>query len=123
MEAAQASANDETKSSAGDKYETGRSMMQLELEKQSSQLAEAIKLQQTLDRISLERSDTVRAGSLVTTNQGIFFLAVSAGQVNVEGITAMAISMASPVGTSLRDRKVGEHFVFSGKRYQVEKIE
>ena len=30
---AQASANEETKSSAGDKYETGRAMMQLEIEK------------------------------------------------------------------------------------------
>jgi sortase (surface protein transpeptidase) len=30
---AQASANEETKSSAGDKYETGRAMAQLEIEK------------------------------------------------------------------------------------------
>jgi len=36
----QASADQETKSSAGDKYETGLSMMQLDMEKQAEQLAE-----------------------------------------------------------------------------------
>jgi hypothetical protein len=40
---AQESANQEGKSSAGDKYETGRAMAQLEIEKASGQLAEANK--------------------------------------------------------------------------------
>ncbi|MEJ0032235.1 MAG: hypothetical protein WDO15_18500 [Bacteroidota bacterium] len=39
----QASADEETKSSAGDKYETGLSMMQLDMEKQAEQLQEAIR--------------------------------------------------------------------------------
>lgn len=123
MEAVQASANDETKSSAGDKYETGRSMMQLELEKQSAQLAEAAKMQQTLDRISLEASESIHPGSLVYTNQGIFFISVSAGPIGVDENKVMAISMASPLGTSLRDRKAGEEFRFNGKLFRIEKVE
>ena len=49
---AQLSANEETKSSAGDKYETGRAMAQLEIEKNTAQLAEALKLKQMLKQIS-----------------------------------------------------------------------
>ena len=41
IEAAQQAANNETKSSSGDKYETGRAMMQLEIEKDSAQLSES----------------------------------------------------------------------------------
>jgi hypothetical protein len=42
------SLDDETKSSAGDKYETGRAMLQLDIEKSSVQLAEAEKLQKRI---------------------------------------------------------------------------
>ena len=41
MSEAQTAANEESKSSIGDKYETGRSMMQIEGEKAAHQLAEA----------------------------------------------------------------------------------
>jgi hypothetical protein len=41
---AQQSANEETKSSAGDKYETGREMMQQETDRNQAQLNEANKL-------------------------------------------------------------------------------
>ena len=42
---AQEGANNETKSSAGDKHETGRAMAQLETEKLNTQLNEANQLQ------------------------------------------------------------------------------
>src|SRR6478609_11532726 len=52
MADAQESANAEEKSSAGDKYETGRAMMQIERDKAAQQLHEAIKRQQGLDQIN-----------------------------------------------------------------------
>jgi len=73
IEHAQQAANEETKSSAGDKYETGRAMMQLEIEKQSVQLGEAMKLKQTLTQINPEKTtDSIQSGSLVYTDQGNF---------------------------------------------------
>src|SRR6478736_8673810 len=67
---AQATANSDTKSSAGDKYETTRSMMQLEIEQQSTQLAEAKKLKDALMKINPTLSTMViQPGSLVITNQ------------------------------------------------------
>jgi len=51
---AQDSANDETKSTAGDKYETGRAMAQLEIEKINAQLNESKKLSKILFNLKMQ---------------------------------------------------------------------
>ena len=124
MDTAQASANDETKSSAGDKYETGRAMMQLELEKNSVQLAEANKLRQTLSQLDPDKhTDTVQMGSLVTTNHGLFYLSISAGQLNLKDTLVFAISNVSPVGVKLAGLKKGDCFQLNGKEYTIQQVE
>lgn len=114
---AQSSANEETKSSAGDKYETGRAMAQLEIEKYSAQLSEALRSKQALTQLaSLPGGNVVQNGSLVSTDQGIFFISISAGQFSVDGQTVYAISTISPIGALLLGRKAGDHFEFRGKK-------
>ena len=102
IESAKASADEETKSSAGDKYETGRAMMQLEMEKHNAQLAEASKLRKMLDQIQPhihKQSDSVQPGSAVDTDQGSFFIAISAGQLKAGDKVFFAISPATPIAT------------------------
>src|SRR6187399_2402536 len=71
MAVTQASASEETKSSAGDKYETGRAMAQLEIEKLNEQLSEALKAKGTLEQINPAlQSMTIHPGSMVLTTQG-----------------------------------------------------
>jgi transcription elongation GreA/GreB family factor len=121
--AAQQAANDETKNSSGDKYETGRAMMQLEIEKDSVQLAEALKLKNALDRINPHLSPgKVQAGSMVTTNQAIFFLAVSVGKITLHGETYLCISPSSPIGVKLMGLAVNDSFTFNQLEYRLEKI-
>ena len=124
MRAAQAAANEETKSSAGDKYETGRAMMHLEKEKLASQHAEALKLKKVLDQINPDRrTEKVALGSLVQTNIGWFFIAVGLGQVKVEGQTYFLISPAAPIGRLLWKKSVDESFTFNGKEVVIKGIE
>jgi len=60
---------DNTRSSMGDKYETGTAMLHLEMEKHAQQYAEALKSQAILDRIQLEHTNIrIGLGSLVKTN-------------------------------------------------------
>jgi len=119
----QISANEETKSSSGDKYETGRSMMQLEIEKYSSQLEEGLKLKKTLNQISLEKqSKSVVPGSLVITNNGNYFISISAGKLVFEGVDYFSISSASPLGQSLNSRSVKDEINFRDKVYKIEAI-
>jgi hypothetical protein len=71
----QQSLQSETKSSAGDKHETGRAMVQLEREKAGQQLAEIQKTQQILAKINPEvKSDTIGLGSVVFTTGSNYFI-------------------------------------------------
>src|ERR1700741_1542013 len=88
-----AAGNNETKSTAGDKHETGRAMMQLEQEKLSGQLQLADKELADFDKIDFSKTvEKVVLGSLVDTDKGLFLVAVSLGKVNLDGKTIFVIS-------------------------------
>ena len=123
MRAAQESANSESKSSAGDKYETGRAMAQLERDRHAQLLADARRMRQELEQIDLVPAAAVRPGSLAKTDQGTFFISISAGRISLEGRDYMAVSAASPIGAALRGKRVGEVAIFNNSRYVVEAIE
>lgn len=113
----------DTKSSAGDKHEVGRAMVQQELDKLEEQHAKLIALQQELARVPLERTfDHVAFGSLVTTDQGTYFVAIGLGRIEFEGGNCFAISLASPIGQALKDKRVGEQVSFNGKSIMVRRI-
>jgi hypothetical protein len=122
-EDAQYAAIEETKSSAGDKYETGREMMQQEADRNQGQLNEANKLMVALSRVSYSTPHTTGdSGSLVVTNNGSFFIAISAGSFTVDGKTYFVVSPASPVGAKLIGKKKGDEFNLNGRDYKVESI-
>jgi len=113
----------ETKSSAGDKHETGRAMLQLEMEKASQQLEGIHQMKVILGKISIENnSKIIRLGSLVVTNLANYFLAISAGQITIANSSYYAISPSSPMGKILLGKKAGDEFVFNGKTVAIQKI-
>ena len=107
--------NSETKSSAGDKHETGRAMLQLEREKLGKQLAEAEKLQAIAERIPLKKQgDNIRLGSLVQTNTAHYYISISAGRFQLEDMQVFCISASSPIGQVLLGKTVGDGIEFKG---------
>lgn len=123
MQEAQASANNETKSSAGDKYETTRSMMQLDKAMNTNQLLAANKLKEDLLKIDISKQHTVaQVGSLVMTSEANYFIAIGAGKIAVEGKDYFAISLASPIGALLLHKKVGESITFRKQNIVIEAI-
>ncbi len=120
---AQKASNDDTKSSAGDKYETGRAMMQQETDRNLLQLNEANKLKVALNLVSTSgSSETAETGSLVITDNGSFYIAVSAGVLTVNNDNYFAISPASPIGLKLKGLKAGDNFTLNAKPYQVKMV-
>ncbi|XLS29109.1 3-oxoacyl-ACP synthase [Flavobacteriaceae bacterium M23B6Z8] len=110
----------ETKSSAGDKHETGRAMLQLEREKTGRQLAEIEREQQLLSKISSETLNSlVRPGSLVITSQANYYISISAGKLEKDGIIYYAVSPLAPIAQVLTGNKVGGEIVFQGKTIQI----
>ena len=117
---AQEASNDDTKSSAGDKFETTREMMQQDIFRNKKLLADA---QQNLallkSLVDVPAAEIVKNGSLVETSQGMFYVSVSAGQLSIDGNTAFAMSAASPVGQLMLGKRVGETFSFNQKEYKI----
>lgn len=117
------SLNSETKSSAGDKHETGRAMIQLEREKLGNQLRIVEEQRNILKRIRIDKTnDTVVLGSLVTTTKANYFIAVSVGEISIQGISYYAISLNTPVGQLLLSKQVGETVMFRGEPQEIIKI-
>lgn len=113
----------ETKSSAGDKHETGRAMLQLEREKTGKQLAEIIKIKEALSKIDiLKRSDNVSIGSLVYTSESNYFIAISAGELKLDDGSYYAISPHTPIGQLLIGKELGDTIVFREQVFVVQKI-
>lgn len=119
----QSAANNETKSSSGDKHETGRAMAQLEIEKLTAQLRELQNIKQKLAQINPNRTgNEVVLGSLVYTNSGNFYMAASIGKVAVENQNFFAISPAAPIGQLLIAKKEKESFSLNGREYTISKV-
>lgn len=122
--AARESANDDTKSSAGDKFETGREMMQQEIDRNRKQLEESQRLKLVLEKIDpLKQTDVIQNGALVTTNLGKFYISISRGQILVDDTIYFAVSSVSPIGLKLMKQREGFEFDFNGKPLRVEKVE
>ena len=124
MRAAQESSNSETKSSAGDKYETGREMANAERDRNAAHMQQAQQLQAELARISPDAAcDTVRPGALVITSLGRFYISISAGKLALDGPEIFAVSVAAPVAVALKGRRAGEEAAFNGKLVRVLAVE
>jgi len=123
IQSAEEAAANETKSSAGDKYETGRAMMHLEKEKNQSQLQQVLTLKSRLKQISIEKSfSEVGTGTLVRTSIGHLFFLESIGKVILDGEKFQVISIQSPIGKILRGKKAEEKVSFNGRAIEVFEI-
>lgn len=123
LQEAQDAANNETKSSAGDKHETSRAMAQLETEKLATQLSDALNLKETLSKINTkETTNQIVLGSVVFTNNRNFYVSVSLGKLEIEQEQFFAISPQSPIGKLLLTKKEKDSFSLNGLTYVIEKI-
>ena len=105
--------NLETKSSAGDKHETGRAMLQLEMEKASQQLEVVHQMKTILQRIDIVNSTTTaKLGSLVSTDNANYFLSISAGELKIGDTIYYAVSTSSPIGKLLLGKQTSDIVTF-----------
>jgi hypothetical protein len=110
----------ETKSSAGDKHETGRAMLQLEMEKAGQQLAGITQMKVVLSKIDiLKTSKNACLGSVIITAKVSYFLSISAGQLVVADKSYFAISVSSPIGKLLLGKQEKEVISFNGKTIEI----
>jgi len=116
FDALQESLLSETKSSAGDKHETGRAMTQLEQEKLSRQLTETRRTLEGLHQIDPDTSSAkIAFGSLVKTDRGYFFISVGIGAIAIKDESVFCITAGSPLGQKLLHKSKGEVIEINGR--------
>ena len=105
---------------AGDKYETSREMIAQEQLKLSKQLSIHQKHLQIIRGIDdTEIYNYVKIGSVVTTNMGVFFIAVSLGFITLADNKIALISSSSPIGNLMMGKKSGDKFNFNQTQYEI----
>lgn len=123
MASAKEARDDDTKSSAGDKYETGRAMMQMEVEKYQVQLSKTLALRNELAQINPSKSySKAEFGCLAVCDSGNYFLSVGLGKIELGGESYFCLSTASPIGNQLLDKSIGDEVLFQGKTMVIEEL-
>ncbi|MDG2369142.1 MAG: hypothetical protein P8M12_00725 [Flavobacteriales bacterium] len=117
------SRNEATKSSAGDKHETSRALIQIEIDKHVTQLNKGKVQKNELNKIQLNnKHNEINFGSLVIASNGIYFIGIGIGQVNFQNTNYFCISLASPIGKLLFKKKEGDIIHFGNKEITVLEI-
>tara|TARA_B110000240_G_scaffold147005_1_gene162490 strand:+ start:4249 stop:4668 length:420 start_codon:yes stop_codon:yes gene_type:complete len=106
------SRNSETKSSAGDKFETSREMAQIEIKKLDDQIK---KTQQFLFALKADTS------LLIKTDKGFFFICIAYGKLIIsKNIQVICISNLAPISNFLLTTEIGMSFNFNEINYKME---
>jgi len=114
------SSNSESKSSAGDKHETSKAMMQLEIEKLGTQLKEAEGQLAEFEKINFNKNfQNIDQGCLVETNKGYFLIASSIGKITVDDKIVFVISSKSPLALKLIGSKQRDTVIFNDVSYSI----
>ncbi len=116
------SSNSETKSSMGDKYETGREMLQQEINKLEMQAATLQNMLNVLRRINVSPHSRIQLGSLVETASAVYYISVSAGEFSLRNRKIFAISAESPAAMVMKGLQAGETFEMNGVKQQIMQV-
>ncbi len=112
--------DNETKSSMGDKYETGREMAQSEIDKLANNKISTKNLLNELKNLNPDNKNSIiTTGSLVETNHETFYFSIAYGKLQIEGKEVYVISPYSPIGMVFKSKKVGDTINFKGKTYTI----
>ncbi len=117
-------AQNDAKSSAGDKHETGLSMMHLEQEKLSQKVKEAIETREAISKIDGARSsDTVGLGSFLRINSIYLFISAALPKLVIDDMSILCISTDAPLAQALMGKRLNDTIVFNGSDFLINHLE
>ena len=116
-------AKNDTKSTAGDKHETGRAMMQHEQEKLRLQLVELENQISFLQKINPEnKAAKIQLGSMVQTDKACFYIAIAFGQLKIQTQQIFVISPIAPIAQQMLGKSINDQFEMNGLTYKISAI-
>lgn len=116
-------AQNDAKSSAGDKHETTLSKLHIEQEKIANKLKEALAQKAVLDKIDASQiSNSINIGAVVKTNHLIVFIAGALPKITINNVAVFGISLDSPLGLQLKGKAINDEFLVNNVAYKILKI-
>lgn len=112
----------ETKSSAGDKHETGRAMIQLEQERLGSQMAFLKKQLDGWGRIPSDAKERITLGVLAKINGQWFYFSMAIGKMVVDECEVTCLGLTSPLGQALLGMSVQGSIQFRDQLWRIEEV-
>lgn len=119
LAALQEASRSETKSSAGDKYETGRESINQSRNMLEKQWVLVKQWDGLLRKIGNKPQTEVCEGALIELNLGWIWVAVSLGKLELEGREIQLVSVNSPLIQSLIGKKRGDMSNFRGQEIKI----
>tara|TARA_E500000331_G_C17223074_1_gene699043 strand:+ start:382 stop:840 length:459 start_codon:yes stop_codon:yes gene_type:complete len=120
LDGIQESIDSETHSTAGDKHDTSRELMQQERNKAAQNLQNQMSLDGLVLKLkTIAVSSDVSFGSLVLTNVGWFFIGLPLGRIRFEDEDILCVSGNAPAAKLLESQSVGSSIIMNGKNIQI----
>ncbi len=117
------SVQNETKSSAGDKHETSRAMIQQEIDFANQRLKELQIAKSDLNKLNpLLVNKSINTGSLIETNIGNIYFALALGKIKYQNLDFNVLSIQSPIGALLKEKNKGDKIILNGKEIIIHSI-
>ena len=104
------SRNSDTKSSAGDKFETSREMVQIEIQKIETEIS---KTQQFFTDLAS------KASQLIITDKGAFLISIPFGKLILNDEKIFCISRNAPITKHLINTKKNDCFFYNDMKYNI----
>ena len=116
----QKSIDSETQSTAGDKHDTSRELMQQERNKVAQNLQNQISMDSLVLKLkTITVSSEVRFGSLVLTDVGWFFIGLPLGKIKFDDEHILCVSGNAPAAKMLKGERAGSSIKMNGKDIQI----
>tara|TARA_B100000524_G_scaffold233034_1_gene123782 strand:+ start:6547 stop:7005 length:459 start_codon:yes stop_codon:yes gene_type:complete len=120
LDGIQESIDAETQSTAGDKHDTSRELMQQERNKAAQNLQNHISMDSLVLKLkTIIVSCEVRFGSLVLTNVGWFFIGLPLGRIQFEDKDILCVSGNAPAAKLLESERVGASIKMNGMNIKI----
>ena len=123
LDGVKSSIQNETKSSAGDKFETARATLQREIDRLKGSIIKLKQQVHLLKQTPLIDCNTVSPGALVKSGSGTYFISIGLGKIKIEDQNYYAISPQAPIYLAMRDKKEKETFTFNGKLIKIVRVQ
>ncbi|WP_375579585.1 hypothetical protein ABWH96_00475 [Marivirga tractuosa] len=123
IESVKDSMGSDTKSSAGDKYETGREMMNQERDKLQSQLGVIDRQLESLNQVKTNKKfEEIDFGALVKTTLADYFISISYGKFSMHTKDVFMISAVTPLAQLMMGKRAGDKVNWNGKEILIEEV-